>query len=97
MSTLKLQSTDLPPEGSKYSLAEMKRRLGYILDCYDRSANSSILPNGYMALNYQFERSALSADGVMKTMANYLDHIFPIPIDKDYSDGCLQAIREEHE
>lgn len=33
----------------------------------------------------------------MKTMANYLDHIFPIPIDKEYSAEYLKVIGEEHE
>jgi uncharacterized peroxidase-related enzyme len=33
----------------------------------------------------------------MKTMANYLDHIFPIPIDKAYQDEYNAVIREVHE
>jgi uncharacterized peroxidase-related enzyme len=33
----------------------------------------------------------------MKTMANYLDHIFPIPIDREYQEEYLKVIREVHE
>ena len=33
----------------------------------------------------------------MTTMANYLDNIFPMPIDKNYSDEYLKVIREERE
>jgi uncharacterized peroxidase-related enzyme len=33
----------------------------------------------------------------MKTMANYLDHIFPIPIDKAYQEEYNAVIREVHE
>lgn len=33
----------------------------------------------------------------MKTMANYLDHIFPIPIDKEFESEYLKVIEEDHE
>jgi uncharacterized peroxidase-related enzyme len=33
----------------------------------------------------------------MKTMANYLDHIFPIPIDREYQEEYNKVIREVHE
>ena len=33
----------------------------------------------------------------MKTMANYLDHLFPIPIDEAYSREYQKVVREGHE
>ena len=54
--------------------------------------------DAFLAAGYQENIILEILIGVaMKTMANYVDHLFPIPIDEKYSEEYLKVIREGHE